>query len=985
MSSRLRRSDSPAIPLDQMWRFCLLKRPQEVTADHLSGSTASWAAIEVPGCWTMQGFGQPQYTNVQMPFPGPPPRVPYENPTGVYRRAICIPSQWEDKRVVLRVGGAESALAVHLDGRPVGMGKDSRLDQEFDLTQFLRAGDGSSKEAVLFNLALTGVVEPGVAFELALTVVRWSDATYLEDQDHWYHAGLHRSVELYSTPVVHIGEVHAVCDYDPGAGSGRLVAEIRVDSATDQAPPKDWTITAAVAGRQSSATARFEHRTDWVVNVARFTGRGATIELADLEVEPWSAESPTLYELSITLSDANGNPVDAVQSLIGFRRVEIRGNQLTVNGVPILLKGVNRHDHDPQKGKAVTRESIERDVILMKRHNLNAIRTSHYPNDPFLYETCDRLGMYVVDEANIESHGYLRSLTRDPMWATPMLERIMRMALRDHRHPSIIMWSLGNESGVSPAHLAGAAWLRSFDPTRPVHYEGGISEDELGARARGEDPDLCAILATRRPESDVVAPMYPPVEAIVAWARSVGDRPLVMCEYCHAMGNSCGGLDEYWEAIRAHRALQGGFIWDWADQALVQQLPDGSVRLAYGGDFGDDPNDGAFCMNGLVSAERVPHPSAIELSAVLQPVQISIAASGGTLQIELRNEYECLDLGHLQARFAVLHDGDETASGVIDLPPIAPQSSARLDMPPLRIRDELVSRVDLDLSLHLRQATEWAPKGHQVAFQQLTIEDRGEDIPPPTWASARTAPLGVAQASFARLQPQLALWRAPIDNERFGPRHGARWEEIGLRSAHEMVPLTTELEDDGTGLRVTHSVVVPEAFGEVARVGVRLLLGRGIDSVEWLGLGPHECYSDRRTSGHFGRYRTAVEKWAVPYVHPQSSGNRMGVRWAAFLGVQGEVRYLFDQLALCGTEAAGRSTTARAGLELTVSRHTDEEVADASHLEELARSQDCYLWIDARHRGVGSGACGPDTAAAHRVEPGSYTWSYRVRAGALPA
>jgi beta-galactosidase len=532
MATPLRRPD--VVDLDGRWAFRLLDRPEAVTVEDLVGPTDGWAAVEVPGCWTMQDVGdRPHYTNLQMPFPGPPPHVPEANPTGVHRCTLDLPASWRGQRIVLHVGAAESVLYVHVDGRPVGMGKDSRLPQEYDLT---------------------GIVEPGVPAELALTVVRWSDATYLEDQDHWHHAGLHRSVACYATPPVHIADLVATADLDPGPGTGHLDLRVPVGVPAGERP-KGWRVRATVAGRSAEAEVHVEHPTEPHVNWMVFEGRGARLSLELPGVAPWTAETPALHDLTVALLDAEGREVDVVGRRIGFRRVEVRGHELLVNGRAVLIKGVNRHDHDVRRGKAMTPEAIEADVVAMKRHNINAVRTSHYPADSHLYDVCDRLGMYVLDEANLESHAYLRSLTKDPMWTPAILERIVRMAQRDVAHPSVIMWSLGNESGTAPVLVAAAAWLRAWDPSRPVHYESGITEDRLSGAAA----DMPAALARPRPESDVIAPMYPSVHDIVAWAtQAPPDRPLVMCEYLHAMGNSCGGAQDYWDAIRAHPACRAG-------------------------------------------------------------------------------------------------------------------------------------------------------------------------------------------------------------------------------------------------------------------------------------------------------------------------------------------------------------------------------------------------------------------------------------------
>lgn len=933
MSTYLPRAD--ALSLDGHWAFALRDRPESVTVADLHEPAGDWPLVEVPGCWTMQGFDRPQYTNIVMPFEGPPPRVPEANPTGVYRQTVTIPPSWGGQRVVLHVAGAESVLYVHVDGRAVGMGKDSRLPHEFDLTAH---------------------VAPGRPFELALTVVRWSDATYLEDQDHWYHGGLHRSVLLYATPPVHIADVHVVADYDPSNGCGAVRARVVVDA--DGRGPKGWAVRAEVAGHSEDAEVRFEHPTDRVVNLAVFDGRGATVSITVPDVVPWSAEAPNLHTLHVTLLDDEGIEIDAVSIEVGFRRVEVRAHELLVNGRPILIKGVNRHDHDTRRGKAVTRASIEADVVLMKQHNLNAIRTSHYPNDTHLYDVCDRLGMYVVDEANIESHAYLRSLTRQPAWGSAILERVSRMAERDKNHPSVIMWSLGNESGVSPAHLAAAAWLRRWDPSRPVHYEGGISERVIEAMVAGNEPDLPAILATTGDETDVIAPMYPPVEALVGWAtRFTPTKPLIMCEYIHAMGNSCGGLARYWQAIRTHPGLQGGFVWDWVDQALVQTQPDGTERSAYGGDFGDEPNDGPFCLNGVVAADRTPHPSLLELAAVVQPVQVTaVDAMRGVVRIT--NEHAFIDLSWLTPKWSVQVDGAEVGGGELDALSLgaAETCDVRIPMPSVTLKPGSVAH--LTVAFATRSALPWAPTGHVVAWAQFEMERAPGPATAPAPATAAPRPL-------AAFEPTLALWRAPIDNETYGPRHAARWAALGLSGGGEHARLQTETSEHAEeGTVVVHTVVVPDALDDIPRVGVRLRLGPGIQTVEWLGRGPHECYSDRRESSRVGRWTTAVDDWSVPYVHPQASGNRVGVRWLRFLDADGRVCCTIDHLD---------------DLDVTVSRVTDEALAAAGHLEELPARDDCYVWIDARHRGVGSGAVGPDVAASHRVGPGTYRWAYRIR------
>ncbi len=526
-----------------------------------------WREVEVPGLWTMQGFGKPHYTNVVMPFPDLPPNVPEQNETGIYRRAFTIPRGWRSRPVVLHFGGAEGALYVLVNGEPVGIAKDSRTPAEFDISSLVRH-DGAN--------------------ELIAVVVRWSDASFVEDQDQWWQAGLPRSIRLVS-PTVRDVEVRAGSD-----GRFTVLAEQGEARLLD------------ARGRVVAKGELQNGRLDGEVRSPRL----------------WSAEEPALYTLEL---DAGG---ETVTTSLGFRDVEIRDRHLLVNGEPVLIAGVNRHDHDDTRGRVVTRELMERDVRLMKQFNVNAVRTSHYPNDPYWLELCDRFGLYVVDEANIESHAYYDELCRDPRYRNQWVERVANMVERDKNHPSVIFWSLGNESGYGPNHDAAAGWVRARDPSRPLHYEGAIARDWSGGR----------------PSTDVVCPMYADVDSIEAWAVEKTDdpRPLILCEYSHAMGNSNGGLSDYFAAFREHDALQGGFIWEWVDHGIRQRDKRGREYWAYGGDFGDTPHDANFCADGIVWPDRTPHPALHELKFLAQPIHVE-ARGGGRFRIHNRHHFAPLD------------------------------------------------------------------------------------------------------------------------------------------------------------------------------------------------------------------------------------------------------------------------------------------------------------------------------------------------------
>lgn len=934
--STLLRDD--VLRLDGDWSFTLRLSPEAVLAEDLIGPLDDWRDIEVPGCWTMQDVGDaPRYTNIAMPFDGPPPRVPDENPTGVYRKTVTVPESWAGRRIVLHVAGAETVLYIHIDGQPIAMGKDSRLPHEVDLTD---------------------AAVPGESFDLALSVVRWSDATYLEDQDHWFHAGLHRSVFLYSTPRTRVADVHATADYDPDTGDGRLHATVALDSCDD--PPSGWRVRASVAGHEVEVDAPFRPGNDDAVSWMLFGGPNAIVELSVPKVAAWTAETPNLHRLTITLLDDAGVVRDEVSLDVGFRRVEVRGHELLVNGRAVLIKGVNRHDHDPVRGKAVTRDEIERELVLMKQHGINAIRTSHYPNDTAVADLCDRLGLYLVAEANLETHAHLRSLTKDPVWGPAILERITRLALRDKNHPSIIVWSLGNESGSAPILSAAADWLRRWDPSRPVQYEGVIGDAIFTGLVGGVFADLPEVLRRPTSQSDIVAPMYPSVEELVAWATNgTPDRPLIMCEYSFSLGNSSGGLARYWEAIRRHPGLQGGFVWVWRDQGLVRRLGDGTERLAYGGDFDDGlPHDGLFHICGITDPHLVPHPALAELAAVIAPVRIAdVDAARGVVSVT--NEHDFVDLSWLTPSWEMAVDGMTVAGAAVEPLALAAGASETvvLGLPDLELGPG--ERATLTVRFATSEPCAWAPAGQVVAAQQFVIGERpGETSAPGATPRVRRR--------LEELRPAVALWRAPIDNETVnlaGVPIADTWRRLGLPDDHGL-SMTTTTTDADAGLLVEHHVEVPDRFADLPRVGVRLTLGDGVASVEWLGDGPHEGYGDRRTSTRFGRWVTPVDEWPTRYVHPQASGNRTGVRWLRFLDPDGEPVLVIDQLG---------------GLDVTVSRWTDEQVAAAAHRDELPPSNDCYVWIDARHRGVGTGSLGPDVAPEHRVGAGHYRWSYRVR------
>ncbi|MFI5356157.1 MAG: glycoside hydrolase family 2 TIM barrel-domain containing protein, partial [Opitutales bacterium] len=689
-----RRGDRTASPwwrsLDGEWDFRLVGRPEEVPADFVNPdfptpAGTGWSKLPVPSNWTMHGHDRPHYTNVIMPFPEQPPQVPAANPTGLYRRTFTVPADWQGRRTILHIGGAESVLYVWVDGQAVGLAKDTRLPSEFDLTPLVQAG---------------------ATHTLAAVVVKWSDASFVEDQDQWWMGGIHREVYLYSQAGHHLADVFVRGDLADTLRLGSLHLDVRLGA------PDEWGLGCKVrvqlhdpAGRavwRRPHVQAFPKENPWGQARKRLT---ATVPV--LRPRLWSAEAPQLYTVVVTLSGPDGREIEHTSSRIGFRRVVTRARQLLINGQPVRITGVNRHDHDDRRGKAVTRAGMRQDAIVMKQHNINAVRTSHYPNDPHWYELCDELGLYVFDEADVEAHAHYHELSHDTRYGPAFLDRAMRMVERDKNHPSIVVWSLGNESGYGPHHDAMAAWIRHRDPSRPIHYEGAITFDW----ARGHAA------------SDLVCPMYPQIEKLVAWVtdpKNTDRRPVILCEFSHAMGNSNGSLGDYFDAFDRHAGLQGGFIWEWVDHGLKRRDVQGREYWAYGGDFGDEPSDRNFVCDGLVWPDRKPHPGLLEYKHLAQPVRVE-AADARRGRFRIRNRRWFAGLRDLRGTWTVLVDGEEAATGRLPALNIAPQTELkfRLDYPPLVLGPQ--STVHVNFRFFARQAAPWCEAGHEVAWQQLAV------------------------------------------------------------------------------------------------------------------------------------------------------------------------------------------------------------------------------------------------------------------------
>ncbi|WP_212841692.1 glycoside hydrolase family 2 TIM barrel-domain containing protein [Catellatospora sp. IY07-71] len=957
-------SDAARLSLNGTWRFRLsplADLPEDFAEAGYDDS--GWDEIAVPSHWPLArrdgSWGNPIYTNVRYPIPVDPPHVPTENPTGDHRLVFDLPEDWPGGDAVLRFGGVDSCGRIWLNGVELGVTAGSRLPSEYAVGELLRAGGNV----------------------LAVRVHQWSAQTYVEDQDMWWLPGIFRDVTLLARPVGGLGDVRVEAGYDHRTGLGRL----RVDTAAGAV------LTCAELGLSGVPA-------DGVHEVA---------------VEPWTAETPRLYRVEV----ATG--AERAVVAVGFRSVAVEDGLIKVNGRAVLFRGVNRHEFDPDHGRVVGEELMRADLVLMKQHNINAVRTSHYPPHPRFLELCDELGFWVIDECDLETHGFQesgwrRNPTDEPAWREALVGRAERMVARDRNHPSVIMWSLGNEAGVGEnlGHMAAA--IRALDSSRPLHYEGDrscrytdvysrmyASHAEVEAIGRGEEEAL------DDPELD-------------ARRRAM---PFIQCEYGHAMGNGPGGLAEYQELFERYERLQGGFIWEWIDHGIRSRTADGREFYAYGGDFGEELHDGNFICDGLVFPDRTPSPGLLEYKKVIEPIRLRDAGSGA---FTVQNRYDFAELSGLVLRWAYEVEGVEQAGGELPCPVLAAGKSETVALPALDL-PVLPGEAWWTVRAVLAADSAWAPAGHEVAWGQWPAclpgggsasaagqpVDAGgtvdapaaghgepEGVPADTtepgeataegWAAARQARFDergrlVEFAGIELVAPRVDVWRAPTDNDAHAL--AAKWRWAGLHRVHER---TVSVEWDERALTV-RTRVAPAAvdFGlhvkyrwseaggvlrldlavsadgvwnvPLPRLGLRLALPGGYDRVEWFGRGPGEAYADTRLAARIGRHRSTVDAMQTPYVVPQENGSRLDVRWAEL------------------TDASGRGLRIEGDpvFQLTARHWTSEQLDAARHQTDLVPGERIWLNIDLAQHGIGSNSCGPGVLPQHELHAGDHTFSLR--------
>ncbi|KAI1259599.1 glycoside hydrolase family 2 protein [Xylariaceae sp. FL1019] len=978
--------------LSGTWKFLLARNPFEGPEgfEDPAFDVAGWADTQVPSMWQLNGYGKgPQYTNVNFPIPVDPPNVPFDdNETGHYVRKFTVPKTLRDSQLRLRFEGVDSAYHVWLNGKELGYHQGSRNPAEFDISDVV---DWAGENTV------------------AVKVYQYCDATYIEDQDQWRISGIFRDVQLVGFPSkARIEDLFFQTKFDKEYVNAELKLRVDVNCSCEvQVTLYDLERVPVFASGSKIPLGGSTDLSFKVKNPAK-----------------WTAETPNLYTLVVAL-----NGTSFIPQRVGFRQVEMKDGLLKVNGQRIVLKGANRHEHHPQLGRAVPYEFMKQDLLLMKTHNINAIRTSHQPSDVRLYDLADELGFWVMDEADLECHGFesicdaelspaeralpfreRQMLTRanaakwtsdNPAWEKAYVDRAIQLVRRDQLHPSVIIWSLGNEAFFGRNHEAMTKWIKSYDDSRPVHYEADIYADTV----------------------DMYSRMYPPVEEIVEFGKDeTKTKPLVLCEFVHAMGNGPGNIKEYVDAFYDYEKLQGGFVWEWANHGLLtKDKSTGEEYYAYGGDFDDDPNDANFVMDGVLFSDHTPNPGLIEYKKAMEPVKVLASTPK---QATIVNRYDFLTLGHLEATYIILDDGKKTAqAGSIEIPyGIKPGHTAKIDLP--ASTSKLEGEGILQITFKQKTATESLPAGHEIAFTEIsinpdtpsllslqppvpdskpTIKETGNMVlistPTTTWEFNRI--LGQITSfvkngvEFLATSPEVTFFRAPTDNDE--PQDGADWisRRLDIAVASTRETSTAWLLDDHGHRQFTITVkqrFAPPVFswsislsivytfsscGSVSihvngipqgsnlprtlpRIGLEFEMPpswAGENAITWYGRGPGESYSDKKLSQRTGVYTSSISDLWTDYEYPQEGGNRTDARWVRFNGTQDQS--MTAQFSDLSHAAANR----RALFDFNASHYRTKDVAAAKHPHELRKKKqdNVVVRLDAKHHGLGSGSCGPRT------------------------
>lgn len=923
------------------WQFKFLDAPEYAPHDFadVDYDASDWDTIPVPSNWQLHGYGKMHYSDLWYNFPIIPPHVPSENPTGLYRRTFTVDTLATGEQYIMGFDGVDSAFKLYVNGEYIGYSKGARLPSEFDVTTALHEGENT----------------------VAILVVQWSDGTYLEDQDMWWLSGLFRDVKLYSRPTNGLYDLRIRTYLHNDYRDGELI------------------VTPTFSGDSLLTNYELSLNGDVVLN--QTIAAGDSLDATITDVKTWTAETPVLYDLTLTIGDSD-NPVEVIRQRVGFREIELKGKTFTVNGQAIVLKGANMHDYSAHEGRVMHREDFKRNIIAMKRHNLNAIRTSHYPKAPFFYDLCDEMGMYVIDETDLECHGFELTerydwISDDPKWCLSYVDRMRRTLQRDKNHPSIIMWSLGNESAMGDNFRAMAAYCKSEDPTRLVHYEGDF-EAEI---------------------SDVYSTMYSwlenPDRKTMDRIIQTTQKPHILCEYAHSMGNGPGMLKEYQDLFYAHDELQGGFIWEWFDQGIETKSGD-TTYYRYGGDFGDTPNNSNFCIDGLMRPDGTPSTALAEVKKTFEPVQTELVDLP-TQQVRFFNRTDFLSTTAFSFSYALECDGEVIAEGPMNLPAIAPHANQvvrlGLNLPAINLAKLYV----LHVYTKTLSETEWAPSGFELSQSAFTLHRPvltmthavGESIQVTESDIYIDLTVGAKRYRFDKVVGKFTLtrgnellidgvkmnfWRAPIDNDMeildtyYNKYFMNLWHEStesvdliqneagdAIVKLHKFVGTTNSgwyydirqtftIHQDGSfdfdvdGAASGKRDMAPEMF---PRIGVTFTLPKDYQKVQYRGLGPTENYPDSHQAAYLGVFNTTVDDMFVPYVKPQENGSHMDT----------------DRVLLGNGQDTATITMSKP-LTFSVSNIADETLEKAKHTIDLVPSDRVNVYVDFKQNALGTNSCG---------------------------
>ncbi|TCN58657.1 DUF4981 domain-containing protein [Flavobacterium circumlabens] len=949
--------------LNGPWKFKYVDSPANLPTGYENSTfnDAAWDNFRIPASWDVNGYGYPVYVNTTYDFdylmkPNPPFVPTSYNPTGVYRKEVILDKSWEGKDIFLHVGTAKSNLTVWVNGVYVGYGEDGKLPSEFNLNKYVKTGKNS----------------------IVLKVMKWSDGSYLECQDMWRMSGITRDSYLVARNKAHLKDYEIIPDFDPSYVNGTLKIAAEFTGVDKKG---EYTLEVQLKDGDKIITSK---------NISALSEK-QTFDFAVNNPKKWSAEIPNLYQVDFILKDKKGAVVEVIHQNVGFRKVEIKGGQLLVNGKAVYIKGVNRHEVDPVTGQTISRERMEEDIKLMKEFNINAVRMSHYPNDEYFYELCDKYGIYVVDEANIESHGMgydiTKTLGNKPDWELAHIQRMQRMIERDKNHSSIIIWSMGNEAGNGYNFYRGYLWIKNRDKSRPIQYERATAGAWDGKDLKFEW------------DSDIIDPMYSSPNKMEEYilANPNPSRPYIQCEYAHAMGNSMGNFKDYWDVIRKYPNFQGGFIWDMIDQSVYKTTADGTRILAYGGDFGpkDVRSDNNFVNNGVFTVDRKPNPHALEMRNVMQNILTSWD-NQATATIKVYNEFSFKDLSNVTLHWTLILDGMKQDTGVIDYLAIDPNQSKTYTLP-IKLGDKQFKEAFVNITYHLKQDEPLLPKGFQIATEQLAykgtwkndikIEGSGkiavEKKTNSTVFRSEKATItfdkktGFISGYTFNNEPVLKegyqlrpnFWRAPNDND-FGANlqvqlkawkdatenptlvnwtyNATKDNKIQIKAAYSLpqvfaqLVLNYEINSNGELLvKEELNIDKTKETPVLPRFGMEIILPKDFNTLNYYGRGPHENYIDRNYSAQVGLYKQTVSEQYYPYIRPQETGNKTDIRWLELSNDQLKVTVTSDELL---------STTA---LHFLNEDLDDGLQKDQRHAAELKERDLTSLKIDYKQMGVG--------------------------------